>query len=310
MRFITRLIPTLTGMATAMAAAACNSTARLPSDPSAGGGSASAVTTVDSALGSGSVSRIEIELFPGELVAREVHVEADDAEEKIVSGVTAIDPAQGTITLDLGGLVVDYDAATRFRTESESHESREAWEALVQSEIAAGRHPTVEARRNPAGAPQSPDDPSFTATDLRLENEADGPQIEIYVDGDNLTGADGASEVVLRVLGLSITVSGRTRLGPDDDGGAEQPSGASVEFEMGVASVDAAGGTLTLSNGTVVRVTAATTMDPEGDLLTLESAAAAVAGGSPVRAEGRGAVESSDSPAVIVASSLKIEVDD
>jgi hypothetical protein len=59
-----------------------------------------------------------------------------------------------------------------------------------------------------------------------------------------------------------------------------------------------------------VRVTAATTMDPEGDLLTLESAAAAVAGGSPVRAEGRGAVESSDSPAVIVASSLKIEVDD
>ena len=56
---------------------------------------------------------------------------------------------------------------------------------------------------------------------------------------------------------------------------------------MGVASVDAAGGTLTLSNGTVVRVTAATTMDPEGDLLTLESAAAAVAGGSPVRAEGR-----------------------
>jgi hypothetical protein len=29
-----------------------------------------------------------------------------------------------------------------------------------------------------------------------------------------------------------------------------------------------------------------------------------------VRAEGRGAVESSDSPAVIVASSLKIEVDD
>ena len=122
---------------------------------------------MDSALGSGSVSRIEIELFPGELVAREVHVEADDAEEKIVSGVTAIDPAQGTITLDLGGLVVDYGAATRFRTESESHESREAWEALVQSEIAAGRHPPVEARRNPAGAPQSPDDPSFTATDLR-----------------------------------------------------------------------------------------------------------------------------------------------
>ncbi|HEU4952981.1 MAG TPA: hypothetical protein VFT28_00320, partial [Gemmatimonadales bacterium] len=308
--FVTRLIPTFASLTTAMTAAACSSEARLPSDPNEGGSSASAVATVDSALGSGSVSRIEIELFPGELVAREVHVEADNAEEKIVSGVTAIDPAQGALTLELGGLVVNYGAGTRFRTESESHESRETWEALVQGEIAAGRHPTVEARRNPAGAPQSPDDPSFSATDLRLQGEADEPKIEIYVDGDNLAGADGASEVILKVLGLSITVNGRTRLGPDDNGGAEQPSGGSVEFEMGVAAADAAGGTLTLSNGTVVRVTAATTIDPEGDLLTLEAAAAAVAGASAVRAEGRGSVESSASPVEIVASSLKIEVDD
>jgi hypothetical protein len=50
MQFVTRLIPTLTGLATAMAAAACSSEARLPSDPSEGGGSASAVATVDSAL--------------------------------------------------------------------------------------------------------------------------------------------------------------------------------------------------------------------------------------------------------------------
>ena len=89
-----------------------------------------------------------------------------------------------------------------------------------------------------------------------------------------------------------------------------QPPGAGVEFEMGVASVDAAAGTLTLSNGTVVRVTAATAISPEGDLLTLESAAAAVGQGRPVRAEGRGAVESLGSPTVILASSLKIEVDD
>jgi hypothetical protein len=142
-----------------------------------------------------------------------------------------------------------------------------------------------------------------------LENETGEPKIEIYVDGDNLVGGD-ASEVVLRVLALSITVNDRTRLGPDDDGGAGQPSGTSVEFEMGVAAVDAAAGTLTLSNGTVVRVTAGTAISPEGDLMTLESTAAAVSEGRPVRAEGRGAVESSGSPVVIVASSLKIEVDD
>jgi hypothetical protein len=308
MRFVTRFIPSLTALATVMAATACSSEARLPSDPE-GSTSTSAAATVDSALGGGGVSRIEIELFPGELVAREVHVEADDAEEKIVSRVTAIDPAQGTLTLELGGLTISYSAGTRFRTESESQGSREPWEAQVQGEIAAGRRPLVEARRNPAAAPQSPDDPSFTATDLRLENETDEPKIEIYVDGDNLVGGD-ASEVVLRVLGLSITVNDRTRLGPDDNGGAGQPSGNSVEFEMGVAAVDVAAGTLTLSSGTVVRVTAATAISPEGDLMTLESTAAAVAGGRPVRAEGRGSVESSGSPVVIVASSLKIEVDD
>jgi hypothetical protein len=308
MRFSIRFTPTLTLVATAMTAAACSSEAGLPSDPNGSAGS-SAVVTVDSALGSGGVSRIEIKLLPGELVAREVHVEDDDAEEKLVSGATAIDPGRGTLTLELGGLTVGYGAGTRFRTETESHQSRESWEAQVQAEIAAGRRPVIEARRNPAGSPQSPDDASFTAADLRLENEADEPQIEIYVDGDNLAGGD-ASEVILRVLGLSIVVNDRTRLGPDDNGGAGQPSGASVEFEMGVAAVDPAAGTLTLSSGTLVRVTSATVIDPQGDLLTLEAAAAAVAQGRPVRAEGRGTVESSGSPAVLVAGSLKIEVDD
>ena len=129
------------------------------------------------------------------------------------------------------------------------------------------------------------------------------------MDGDNLIGADGTAEVGLRVLGLPITVNGRTRLGPDDNGGAGQPSGGSVEFQMGVTSVDAVAGTLTLSNGTLVRVTAGTAISPDGDLVTLESAAAAVAQGRPVRAEGRGTMEST-SPSVIVAGTLKLEVDD
>ncbi|HEX6668584.1 MAG TPA: hypothetical protein VF061_03435 [Gemmatimonadales bacterium] len=308
MRFVTRIIPTLAALATTATAAACSSDATAPSADD-GSTTGSAVVTVDSALTAGGVTRIEIELFPGELVAREVHVDNDDVEEKIVSGVTAIDPGQGTITLELGGLTVAYGAGTRFRTESESHETRATWEALVQVELAAGRHPLIEARRNPAGAPQAPEDPSFTAADLRLEAGSDEPKIEIYVDGDNLISADGTSEVGLRVLGLPITVNGRTRLGPDDNGGAGQPSGGSVEFQMGVTSVDAGAGTLTLSNGTLVRVTAATAISPDGDLLTLDSAAAAVTQGRPVRAEGRGTMESA-SPTVILASTLKIEVDD
>jgi hypothetical protein len=218
MRRTTGIITTLAVILTTASASACSSDLSVGPESNTPD-SRSAASVVDSALGTGSgTGRIEIELFPGELVAREVHVEADDLEEKIVSNVTAIDPAQGTITLELGGLTVTYGAGARFRTDDESHESRTAWETAVQAELAAGRHPLVEARRNPAGSPQAPDDPIFTAADLRLENDADEPKIEIYVDSDNLVSVAGTSLAVLRVLGLTIEVNGRTSLGPDDHG--------------------------------------------------------------------------------------------
>jgi hypothetical protein len=62
MRFLSRFVPSLTAVAIVLAAAACSSEARIPSDPGEGGTSASAVSAVDSALGSGAASRIEIEL--------------------------------------------------------------------------------------------------------------------------------------------------------------------------------------------------------------------------------------------------------
>ena len=45
----------------------------------------------------------------------------------------------------------------------------------------------------------------------------DEPKIEIYVDDDNLESVSGNSIAVLRVLGLTIEVNGRTQLGEDDD---------------------------------------------------------------------------------------------
>jgi hypothetical protein len=308
MRPTARIIATVAAILTTTAASACSSDLTAPSDSGSGTPTQrSAVMVLDSTLSTGS-GRIEIELVPGQLVAREVHVEADDDEEKLVSNVTAIDPGQGTISLELGGLAISYGAATRFRTETESNESRGTWEAAVQSELAAGRQPLIEARRNPPGSPQAPNDPTFVAADLRLENEADEPKIEIYVDEDNLESVSGSSLAVIRVLGLAIEVNDRTELGNDD--GAGQPAGSSVEFEMSVTSVDAAAGTLTLSSGTVVRVLSASSISLEGDLFTLESTADAVAAGRPVRAEGRGTVESAGPPVVIAATSLKIEVDD
>ena len=303
MRFTIGTIAALAAVTPAVSG--CSSDAAGPSNGP--GSQRTATFAIDSALGMGT-SRIEIHLFSGELVAREAHVEADDLEEKIVSGVSAIDPAQGTITLDLGGLTLSYGAGTRFRTENESNATRTAWEAAVQSELSSGTHPVIEARRNPPASPQAPDDASFTAADLRLTAGAEDPKIEIYMDGDNLESVSGSS-AVLRVLGLSIQVNDRTSL-VDDNGGPGTGVAGSVEFEMGVASVDAAAGTLTLANGTVVRVTSSTAISTAGDLFTLEATANAVGAGQPVRAEGRGTVESAGPPAVIVAASLKIEVDD
>ena len=79
---------------------------------------------------------------------------------------------------------------------------------------------------------------------------------------------------------------------------------------MTVTSVDVGAGVLTLSNGTQVLVTGATAISGEGDLFTLAATADAVTLGRPVRAEGRGTVQSAGPPAVIAASSIKIEVDD
>jgi hypothetical protein len=315
MRFTARIMTALAVITTITTVSACGSDLTIPSDSGTGSSDErSAATVVDSALGAGrGGSRIEVKLFPGELVAREVHLEADDDEEKIVSNVTAIDPEQGTISLELGGLTVSYGTGTRFRTETESHESRGVWEASVQSELAAGRRPLIEARRSPSGSPQAPGDPTFVAADLRLEGDGDEPEIEIRVDEDNLESVSGNSLAVLRVLGLPIEINGRTQLGEDDgaDGNDDdRPAGVSVEFEMRVAAVDASAGTLTLASGTVVLVTAATSISAEGDLLTLESTAGAVAAGRPVRAEGRGTVESAGPPTVILATSLKVELDD
>ena len=235
MRFTDRLFAALT----TVTATGCGSDLTIPSD-SSGAGTGSAVATVDSSLGSGSAGRIEIELFPGEMVAREVHVENDDAEEKLTSRVTAIDPGAGTLTLELGALVVAYGADARFRTETESHESRATWEVSVQAALSGGSKPLIEARRNRPGTPQAPDDPTFVAADLRLENDDDGPKLELYVDGDNLESVSGESSAMLRVLGLRIEVNGRTQLREDDgddNGGDDNGAGGDDGGQLAATSL-------------------------------------------------------------------------
>jgi hypothetical protein len=83
-----------------------------------------------------------------------------------------------------------------------------------------------------------------------------------------------------------------------------------VEFEGRVTSVNVSGGTMTLSDGTIVRVGSGTTFDQDGDLFTLSAVSTAVLSGSPVRVEGEGTIESTGPPRTIAATNVKIEVDD
>jgi hypothetical protein len=259
----------------------------------------------DSALGAG-VTRLEIKVLPGGVEAREVEVGPDDAEEKIVSQATAIDPVAGTVTLALGGFMVRYGTGTRLRTPTDSRVSRTSWETEVVNALNAGGRPWIEARRNRPPAPQDPTDASFTAVDLRIGSGADEPVVEVYVDGDNFeTVATPPPNAILRVLNLPIEITDNTALRLRH--GGTTPSGA-VEFEGGVTAVDMAGGTLTLAGGIIVHG-GGVGFDPLGDLFSLGATADALAAGQAVRAEGRGTVTSAGPPVSVQATAIKVEVD-
>jgi hypothetical protein len=258
----------------------------------------------------GGTARIEIQFtsLTGP-VAREIEVEPDDAEEKIVSRVTAINPTAGTLTLELGGLVVSYGATTRFRTPVNSSVSRSNWESLINAELVAGRRPSIEARRNQPATPQAPSVTTFAAADLRVTDAISDAKIEVYVDADNLADVTSPPPLaILTVFGLPVQIVSSTQIRRIVNG-APQP-GANVEFEGRVTSVNVSGGTMTLSDGTVVTVTAGTIFDPDGDLVTLSAASVAVGSGKVVRVEGTGTVQSAGPPRTIAATRVKIEVDD
>ena len=254
-------------------------------------------------------ARVEIELLPGGLIAREVEVENEDGDEQIESRVTAINPVAGTITLELGGMVVSYTSDTRFRTTTNSDASRSAWESAVTASLNTGGRPAIEVRRDRPATPQAPTAATFVATELRLESEFDAPKLEVYVDADNLAfvSSPPGAIAILRVFNIPITITTSTRLqrvAPD----GIIPTG-NVQFEARVTSVNVGQGTITIAGGTVIQASAVA-LDPTGDLFTLTTVAAAVNAGRPVRVEGRGTVQSAGPPVVILATDLKVEVDD
>jgi hypothetical protein len=257
--------------------------------------------------------RVEIKLRPdGSLVAREVEVKSRDElsdREEIESRITAIDPTGGTLVLALGGLVVAFDGGTEFRSEGRANLTRDEFVARVQDALTQGREPAVEAKRPPPSAPQAPDDPTFVATRLELDDEADDPEIELNVDGDNLIANDAPPpDGWIAVLGLRIELrvtEGITELEAEDDDVRGE-----TEFEGLVASVDIAGRRFTLRDGTVVRLVDGTRTDDDDDgLSSLEAVAEALADGQLVEAEGKAIVETAE-PRVLIAIEVEFEIED
>jgi len=279
-------------------------------------------------------TRVEVRVIPGGLVARRVDIETSEEvarPEEIRSRISAITARadEGTVTLELGGLQVAFNSSTRFRPDDGDGSDHAAplspgndggggttladFVARVQADLAAGRHPAVKARRSPPATPQAPDDASFLATELKLDQQNDHPRISLNVTSANLVNSPTPPpDAVLKLLGLSIELrvsDGTTALR------AENPEvDDEQEFEGMVQSVDQTANTVTLADGTVIHIVSGTAFDArEGDddehLASLADVQAALTAGRPVKAEGEGLVTGAN-PLTIDAVKIEFEAEE
>ena len=157
--------------------------------------------------------RAEIELRNGGLVVRELEIESDDDdeddEEEIEAHIVSTDAA-GSVTLDIGGIVVTFDASTKFENFDGDDVSLAQFVAIVDAELAAGRMPRVEAKRPSPTSPQAPDNGVFAATSLELDDDQDERKIEIKIGAANLTinepRPDGGPDATVQVLGVVLEI--------------------------------------------------------------------------------------------------------
>lgn len=250
-------------------------------------------------------ARVEVQLVEGDdLVAGEVRIEWPNVrtdDEVLRSSITAMDDESGTITLALGGLVVDYSQAEQFLETHESELTREEFEALVLQALEDEQPPGVHIQRPAPESPQAPDDMTFQATSLRLD-EVETEVLELDIDRDNLSRNDNPPpDGWLTVLGLAIELrvsEGITEIR------VERPQLEVRRFDGAVTGVDLDARSFTLDDGTVVELSDRTRVKPyfwagHRRLATLESVQEALDAGLTVRARGRGVVKTEDPPTLV-----------
>lgn len=278
-------------------------------------------------------ARVEVSVIPGMLVARRVEIEEADQltkPERVRSRVTAITAGTdtATLTLELGGLQIAANASTRLHPDDGdggAHTTMSAtsddggssmtladFVARIQADLAAGGSPAVRATRQPPVSPQAPGDGSFLAATLQLDEGNNHPDIELNITGANLTtNPTPPPDAFLKVLGVSLELrvsDGTTKLRVED-----QAAEGAEEFHGVVKSVDQTAQTVTLMDGTIIRIVAGTDFDgregSEDDHLTsLADVQAALTAGKTVKAEGRGVVDTM-SPLTIDAIQIEFQVE-
>jgi hypothetical protein len=267
------------------------------------------VSDLSTLLGAGT-TRIAVRVIPGTLTAAKVVVRQGDQTgrpERISSEVTglAIGGGTDTLTLALGAIQVTFDATTSFQGWSDEHDDDDSaavgeagFISALQAALAAGHHPTVVALRQPPTTPQGPNDSSFFASVLRLDDAADHPSLELNVTQANLLiNSAPPPDAWLTLLGrqFELRVSDSTTTIVQHTPRTE----GALHFEGRVIAVDTGAQTVTLADSTVLHVVSGTEFEhPCGDhdgapLQTLAAVNAALAAGDTVDAAGEGLLTSS-----------------
>jgi len=268
-------------------------------------------------------TRVEVRVIPGTLVARRVELEESSEmtrPEQVRSRVTAVTSGTdtATFTLEVGGIQIAANGSTMIRHGDRDGDMAQSavtladFVALVQADIAAGHNPTLTASRQAPSAPQAPDDGKFLAAAVRLDEANSHSVIKLNIAAANLvTNATPPPDGFLKLLGVSLELrlaDGTTKLKQ------ENPELEGVrEFEGTVQSVDQTAHTVTLKDGTVIRIVAGTEFDAregnEDDHLTsLAAVHDALTAGKTVETEGRGLVDST-SPLTFDAIHIEFEVE-
>ncbi|MBT8338147.1 MAG: hypothetical protein KJO11_16275 [Gemmatimonadetes bacterium] len=238
-------------------------------------------------------ARIEVEVMQegGAWLAHEVEIQTAsdrDALERLESPLVAAAAATGGLTLQLGGLEVRVADGARFMVDGGREVSRDAFFATVEALIAAGETPGIEVLRPATSPAQAPNLDVFEAEIVRLNADSEDRVIDLNMDGRHLR-MPVAGAGMLTLLGVELTVD------PGASSVVERSAdqAGAVDVDGMAQSADDAAGTVTLEDGTVLRVLAGTRIKTGGDrLASIAHVAAALDGGAAVEVDADAVLES------------------